>query len=117
VSSAGDPTNDREPSGGSRSDGADPVGTGEPAGPTSGRDGPSPEQLAGAVRARRRSAPRYRVFIGIGVLVGVFAAFLVTTTAEGGEFEAGSVLGYTALLLALVGGLLGGGVAVLLDRR
>lgn len=80
--------------------------------------GPTPEQLVAAVHARRRSAPRYRVFVGLGVLAGVVAAVVLTSFSSGdGGYGAGSVLGYTALLLALVGGLLGGAVAVLLDRR
>jgi predicted phage tail protein len=85
---------------------------------SSEQGGPSEQQRAAAVRVHRRSAPRYRVFIGLGVVVGALAAVVVTSAfARGGEFTTGSVLGYTAVLLALVGGLLGGGVAVLLDRR
>jgi len=80
--------------------------------------GPSDAELAAALHARRRAAPRYRVFIGVGILIGVVAASVVTSVfADTSEYEASSVLGYTAVLLALVGGLLGGGVAVLLDRR
>ena len=75
-------------------------------------------------RFRRTRRPKYAVFIGLGVVVGVLVAGVVTFLAPlepdpvtGEEYSVGKVLAYTSLVLALVGGLLGGLVAVLLDRR
>ena len=80
-----------------------------------GREQPPIQDM---VQARRTSAPRYPVFIVVGALVGFVAAMAATfLAAPNEEYGRGSVLGYTALVLGLVGGLLGGAVAVLLDRR
>ncbi len=76
-------------------------------------------------RFRRTRRPKYPVFIALGVVVGVLVAGVVTfltpvepdPSVTGEEFSVGKVLAYTSLVLALVGGLLGGLVAVLLDRR
>ena len=69
-------------------------------------------------QVRRTRSPKYGVFIGLGVLVGVIAAGIATFTLPVTEdYGYGTVLGYTALVLGLTGGLLGGLVAVLLDRR
>ncbi len=81
-----------------------------------GRAQPPIEEM---VPARRMSAPRYGVFIGAGVVLGVVAAavatFYASTTND--DYSLRAIFGYTALLLGLVGGLLGGALAVLLDRR
>ncbi len=75
-------------------------------------------------RFRRTRRPKYPVFIALGVVVGVLVAGVVTfltpfepDPVTGEEYSVGKVLAYTSLVLALVGGLLGGLVAVLLDRR
>lgn len=65
-----------------------------------------------------RRAPRYRVFVGTGVLLAVAAALvLALLTPPDARFSRFSVFGYLALSLGLVGALLGGLVAVLLERR
>ena len=69
-------------------------------------------------RARRTRSPKYGVFIGVGVLLGALVAGVATFALPATEeYGYATVLGYTALVLGLVGGLLGGVVAVLLDRR
>jgi hypothetical protein len=69
-------------------------------------------------RVRRTRSPKYGVFMGVGVLLGVLAAGIATFALPvTDDYGYGTVLGYTAVVLGLVGGLLGGLVAVLLDRR
>ncbi len=75
-------------------------------------------------RVRRTRTPKYPVFIGLGVVLGVAVAGVVTLLTPlapdpvtGQEYSFGQVLGYLSLVLALVGGLIGGLVAVLIDRR
>lgn len=79
------------------------------------------EQDRGPEEPRRlavRRAPRYRVFVGTGVLVAVVAALVLALLAPpDARFSRFSVFGYLALLLGLVGALLGGVVAVLFERR
>jgi len=86
-----------------------------------GSEQPPVEEMA---RVRRTRVPKYPVFIGLGVVLGVLVAGAVTLLTPldpdpvtGQQYSYGKVLGYTSIVLALVGGLLGGGVAVLLDRR
>lgn len=76
---------------------------------------PEPELLI----KRHRQAPRYRAFIGTGAVLGLILALLATLWTGSGsdDYSFQSVLGYTAVSLALLGGLLGGLVAVILDRR
>lgn len=79
--------------------------------------GPEQPPVGEMTRARRRRSPRYAVFIGCGVLVGVLAAGIATFALPvTQDYGYGTVLAYTALVLGLAGGLLGGLVAVLLDR-
>ncbi|MFV0460725.1 MAG: hypothetical protein ACK5MT_18370 [Actinomycetales bacterium] len=67
---------------------------------------------------RRRRAPRYRAFIGAGVILGVLVALIATLfSPDGGSYSLGSVFGYTACMLGLIGALVGGLVAIVLDRR
>lgn len=80
-----------------------------------GSEQPPVEQMT---RVRRTRSPKYAVFIGFGVLVGVFAAGVATFALPAtDDYGYGTVLAYTSLVLGLVGGLLGGLVAVLLDRQ
>ena len=66
------------------------------------------------VRVRR--SPRVGVFLSIGVLAGFVAALLLTVlTPDDGQYPRGEVFGFTLLLLAPVGVVLGGIVAVVLD--
>ena len=66
--------------------------------------------------ATLRRAPRYRAFVGTGVVLGVVVALLLTTVfPDDGRFSTASVLGYLAVILALVGGLLGAVVALAVE--
>jgi len=68
-------------------------------------------------RLALRRAPRYRAFIGTGVVLGAVIAVLLTALfPDDGRFSTGSVMGYLGVVLALVGGLLGGAAAVLVER-
>jgi hypothetical protein len=76
-------------------------------------------------RGRVVRRPKYAVFIALGVLVGLLAAGLFTllapppdpTVAPERLYSDQQVLGYTSVVLGPLGGLLGAGTAVLLDRR
>lgn len=64
-----------------------------------------------------RRAPRYRAFVLTGLVVGVAIALLLTRIfRETGEFSTRAVLGYLAVGLGLLGAVLGGLVAVLIER-
>ncbi|HEY6797347.1 MAG TPA: hypothetical protein VI248_21945 [Kineosporiaceae bacterium] len=79
--------------------------------------GESPAQ-AGPAPATLRRAPRYGPFIGTGVVIGaVIGVVLTIAVPDDGRFSTGAVLGYLAVSLGLLGGLLGGAAAVLVDRR
>ncbi|MEJ5913057.1 hypothetical protein [Pseudokineococcus sp. 1T1Z-3] len=81
------------------------------------RPAPTAEELAGAERVDLRRRPRYTVLIVLGALVGVVVAAGLTATAQDNDtYSAAAVFGYLAAGLALVGGLLGGLVGVLLER-
>lgn len=90
----------------------------------SAAEGPERPPVEAMPRFRRTRTPKYPVFIGLGVVLGVVVAGVVTLLTPldadpvtGQQYSLGKVLGYLSLVLALVGGLLGGLVAVLLDRR
>ena len=58
------------------------------------------------------------MFLGTGAVLGVLAAVVLGLAGSGdADHGRGSVVGYLALLLGLLGALLGGVVAVVLDRR
>jgi hypothetical protein len=77
--------------------------------------------------ATLRRAPRYRAFIGTGVVIGAVLGVVLTVAVPGvvltvavpdnGRFSTGAVLGYLAVSLGLLGGLLGAAAAVVADRR
>ena len=66
------------------------------------------------VRVRR--APKVSVFLVAGLLVGIVAALIiVVVTPADGQYPTSQVLGFLVLLLAPIGAVLGGVVAVVLD--
>jgi hypothetical protein len=77
-----------------------------------------PEQPERRLEVRLRRAPRYRAFVltgvGLGVLAGTVLALLFPAD---GRYSGRAIVGYLALTLALVCGLLGATVAVLVERR
>ncbi|WP_299040123.1 hypothetical protein [uncultured Pseudokineococcus sp.] len=81
------------------------------------RPAPTAEELAGAQRVRYRRAPRYRLLIGLGVVVGALAALVLTFVATPTEtYGRAAIFGYLLAGLGIVGGLLGGLVGVGLER-
>lgn len=75
-------------------------------------------EQAEQARLRLRRAPKYRAFLLTGVLVGVLVALVVVALApDSGDGNTRSVLGYLAVSLGALGALLGGAVALLLERR
>jgi hypothetical protein len=65
-----------------------------------------------------RRAPRYRSFVLTGAAVGAILGIVLTALfPDRGEFSTAAVTGYVSVSLALVGALIGGGLAVLAERR
>ncbi|MFP5346796.1 MAG: hypothetical protein ACLGIA_07200 [Actinomycetes bacterium] len=65
------------------------------------------------IEVRYRRAPRFSRFIGTGVFVGLLLAFVLTLVGTGSSW----VLLPLAVGLGLVGAMVGGGLAVLADKR
>lgn len=66
------------------------------------------------VRVRR--SPKVGVFLALGVLLGVLAAVVIAVvTPDDGQYPTSQVLGFLVLLLAPIGAVVGGLVAVVLD--
>lgn len=75
------------------------------------------------VEATVRHVPRYGVFMGIGVVLGVIAAIILTFTGSFEEskaldvvYPAGQVFGFLLLWTAPIGLALGGLTAIVLER-
>lgn len=65
---------------------------------------------------RLRRSPKVGVFLGLGVLLGVLvAAVIALVTPPEPQYPTAQVFGYVLLLLAPVGAVLGGMLAVVLD--
>ncbi|MFD0484347.1 hypothetical protein ACFQ46_17250 [Kineococcus sp. GCM10028916] len=79
----------------------------------------SPEREGTAfVQVTRRRAPRFRAFVVTGlVLAFVVAAIVAAVTPARDGYSQRALFGYLFCALALFGVLLGGLVAVLVDRR
>ena len=68
-------------------------------------------------RVLLRRAPRYRAFVSTGILAGLAVALVLSRFSPSGTgFSGGSTLGYLAMVLALLGAMLGAAVAVLVER-
>ncbi|MFE6736468.1 potassium transporter Trk [Microbacterium sp. NPDC057650] len=75
------------------------------------------------VEARIRPVPRYGVFMGAGVVLGIIAALILTAVgsyepseAAGVAYPAGQVFGFMLLWTVPIGVAIGGVVALILDR-
>jgi hypothetical protein len=76
------------------------------------------------VAARVRRSPRYVVFLVLGAALGVFVAMILTFAFDGTDrvaengavYSDGQVFGFLALVGIAVGLLVGGLVAIVLDR-
>jgi uncharacterized protein involved in exopolysaccharide biosynthesis len=64
-----------------------------------------------------RAAPKYGAFITTGVLAGLVAAVLVALLGPRSQYSTSSAIGYLGSIFALLGGLAGAGLAVLIERR
>ena len=83
----------------------------------------APSETPQTVEATVRRVPRYGVFMGIGVVVGVIAAGILTLVGSYEESQAldvvyppGQVFGFLLLWTVPVGLALGGLVGLLLER-
>ncbi|MEN2738546.1 potassium transporter Trk [Microbacterium sp. X-17] len=70
-----------------------------------------------------RRSPRYGVFLGLGVALGVLVAAILTFTVSGNDQSAtgivysdAQVFGFLALICGAIGLGLGGALAIVLDR-
>ncbi|MEJ3403663.1 hypothetical protein WDJ51_02840 [Rathayibacter sp. YIM 133350] len=65
-----------------------------------------------------RRSPRYWRFMGLGAILGVVIALVLTFAFPANDaYNVGQVFGFLVLFLGVVGLALGGLVAVVLDRR
>jgi hypothetical protein len=65
-----------------------------------------------------RRHPRYSAFLLTGGVVGLVVAVVAGLAGSGDPGQSrGPLIGYLAVLLGLLGALLGGVVALVLDRR
>jgi uncharacterized integral membrane protein len=72
----------------------------------------------GPVYGRVRHAPRYGSFVSTGAILGIVVGVVLALQWQSrAEFSVNTVAGYVAAILGLIGALLGGALAVLLDRR
>lgn len=85
--------------------------------------GMAPTDSHQTVEATVRRVPRYGVLMGIGVVVGVIAAAILTWTGSFDEsqaldvvYPAGQVFGFLLLWTAPIGIALGGVVGLILER-
>ena len=94
-----------------------PAAGDEPAAEVEPETGPEPEGT-GFVQVTRRRAPRYRAFvltgIGVAALVSLVTA-LVSSPADG--YSQRQLFGFLLVSLGVVGAIVGGLVAVLVERR
>ena len=88
-----------------------------PADVTPADDAPEAEGT-GFVQVNRRRAPRYRAFVVTGlVLAFVVAAVVAVLTPPSDGYSQQALFGYLFVSLGVVGSLLGGLAAVLVERR
>jgi len=96
--------------------GEEPASAAEPE--TVGETADADPEGTAFVQVTRRRAPRYRAFvltgIGLAVLVALVAA-LVSNPADG--YSQRQLFGFLLVSLGVVGAILGGLVAVLVERR
>jgi len=83
----------------------------------------SSSETSQTVEATVRHVPRYGVFMGIGVVLGIIAAGILTFTGSFDEsqaldvvYPAGQVFGFLLLWTVPIGLALGGVVALILER-
>ncbi|MGM1030368.1 MAG: hypothetical protein ACQEWM_10975 [Actinomycetota bacterium] len=86
-------------------------------------DGPAqPDETREELRVTVRRAPKYGVFMAIGALLGIVAAYILSAVSAPGVDAAGQpvdttpVIGLMLVIGFVVGGTLGGIVAIIVDR-
>ena len=96
---------------------AEAAASGQPTEPTQSATRAHLTHQAPPTPVRLRRAPRYRAFVVTGVLVGALIAVVLSgLTANDPQFSSRSVLGYLVVILALIGAVIGAGVAILVER-
>lgn len=81
-------------------------------------EGDGPTEAPEPTRLRMRRAPRYRAFGGTGVAIGVAVGVILALSFKAdSNYSIQTITGYFAASFALFGGVLGLGLAVLLERR
>ena len=84
---------------------------------------PAPHDDARDVEVQVRRSPKYGIFMAIGALVGILVAWAISSAmgpgvnAEGERVDTSPVVGLSLVVGFVVGGGLGGLVAILIDRR
>jgi predicted lipid-binding transport protein (Tim44 family) len=80
--------------------------------------GPAPAPASAPAPVRLRRAPRYRAFVLTGAFLGALAGIVASLLLGDPDslFSTTTTTGYLAAIGLLLGGLLGGTVAVLADR-
>lgn len=66
---------------------------------------------------RTRRSPRYVAFLGTGAVVGLVVAFVLALGPGSGVDDPRRLLAYLCALLAGLGALLGGAIAVIIEGR
>ena len=86
--------------------------------PTSGHEsGEAGEQASGGTSRRVHRSPRYGAFLVTGAVIGVAVAVLSGMIGTGdGSIGTGQLIGYLAMVFGLLGALLGGAAAVVIER-
>lgn len=79
---------------------------------------PDDEQRPERAEYRLRRAPKYLPFGLTGAVLGVVVGLvLALSNPVNGDYSERAIIGYFAAILGLIGGLVGLGVAVLIERR
>ncbi|WP_227497095.1 hypothetical protein [Planctomonas psychrotolerans] len=78
---------------------------------------PSQPQPQPTAQVTIRRSPRYLRFMGVGAILGLVLALILTMTFEAGlDYTRTQIFGFLALLAVVLFGTLGGIVALVLDR-
>jgi F0F1-type ATP synthase assembly protein I len=80
--------------------------------------GPVSQQPPSEQPRKLRRSPNFKAFLITGGLVGLLIGFILSVFGQAdARYDASATLGYLGLICASLGVLVGGIIAVLLDRR